>query len=334
MRFLLWASGVAIVLVTVAYAAFQLSPWPGALLIRYAFDMGSAKISRALDKHVPPGIAAQRNLSYDPADSDALLDVYYPAKIEGTAEALTTVVWVHGGGWVSGSKDMLGQYARILAARGYTVVAVGYSIAPGKTYPVPVRQVNRALGYLAKNAGKLHIDPSRFVLAGDSAGSQIAAQVANIISVPDYAAIMDIAPAIARPQLRGVILFCGAYDLSLIKMDGAFRGFLKTVLWSYTGVQDYTTNPRFASASVVHYVTADFPPAFISAGNGDPLLPQSVEFARVLTAKGVSVDSLFFPASHKPELPHEYQFDLDDAAGEQALARSLEFLSHLQQDTD
>lgn len=328
--FLLRAGGVAILLFAMAYAAFQLSPWPGALVIRYAFDMGSARLSQALEKHVPPGVVVQHDLQYAPADPDALLDVYYPAKIEGSTQALMTIVWVHGGGWVSGSKDMLAQYASILAAKGYTVVAVGYSIAPGKTYPVPVTQVNTALGYLTNNAAKLHIDPQRFVLAGDSAGSQIAAQVANIISAPDYAAMMGITPTIQRRQLRGMILYCGAYDLSLIKMDGAFRGFVKTVLWSYTGAQDYATNPRFAPASVAHYVTADFPPTFISAGNADPLLPQSIEFAGTLAAKGVSVDSLFFPADHKPALPHEYQFNLDNKAGEMALERSLQFLSRLQ----
>lgn len=329
-RLLLWAGAVALALVVAVYAAFQLSPWPGALLIRYEFDKGGARLSHALEKHVPADVAAQRNLRYDPADSNALLDVYYPAAVENTAQALMTVVWVHGGGWVSGSKDLVAQYARILAAKGYTVVAVGYSIAPGSLYPVPVKQVNAALGYLAKNAGKLHIDPSRFVLAGDSAGSQIAAQLANIISAPGYAATMGIAPAIERRQLSGVILFCGAYDLSLVNLDGPFHNLLKTMLWSYTGVKDYATNPRFGPASVVRYVTAAFPPAFISAGNGDPLLPQSAEFAKVLAAKGVPVDSLFFPADRKPALPHEYQFDLDNDAGELALTRSVAFLASLQ----
>ncbi|PYE86721.1 alpha/beta hydrolase [Phyllobacterium leguminum] len=326
----LWAGGIAILFAGIVYAAFQLSPWPGALLLRYMLNAQDARLSRAMEKHVPPGVAVQHNLQYEPHDSDALLDVYYPTSIEGTDKELTTVVWVHGGGWISGSKETVAPYARILAAKGYTVISVGYSIAPGKTYPVPVRQVNAALGYLVKNARKFHIDPSRFVLAGDSAGAQIAAQVANIVSVPDYAATTGIKPALERSQLRAVMLFCGAYDLSLVHMNGPFRFFLKSVLWSYTGVRDYAGDPRFAPASVVHYVTSDFPPAFISAGNADPLLPQSVELVKALTAKHVPVDSLFFPENYKPPLQHEHQFDLDNDAGKLVLSRALEFLARLQ----
>src|SRR5690606_23112788 len=70
-----------------------------------------------------------------------------------------------------------------------------------------------------------------------------------------------------------------------------------------------------------------FPPTFISAGNADPLLPQSQALAERLTALGVAVDRLFFPANYEPELPHEYQFDLETPASRLALARSLEFLA-------
>jgi acetyl esterase/lipase len=88
-----------------------------------------------------------------------------------------------------------------------------------------------------------------------------------------------------------------------------------------------TNDPRFATASVINYVTADFPPAFISAGNRDPLLPQSRAFAEVLAGRGVLVERLFSPDHYKPELPHEYQFDLDTDAARLALERSIEFLS-------
>jgi acetyl esterase/lipase len=80
---------------------------------------------------------------------------------------------------------------------------------------------------------------------------------------------------------------------------------------------------------VIDHVTPDFPPAFISAGNADPLLPQSVEFAHALSAQGVPVVSLFFEKAHKPPLGHEYQFDLDGADGKAALDRSERFLKHL-----
>lgn len=329
MKIAAWLAGVIVLIGVLIYAAFQLSPWPSALVVRSAFQSGGAATSRALEKHVPPGVSAQLNLRYDEGDGDARLDVFYPSAIEKSGKALPTVVWVHGGGWVAGNKNDVANYARILAARGYTVVGVNYSIAPGATYPVPVRQVNAALGYLAKNAQPLHIDAKRFVLAGDSAGAHIASQVANAISVPSYAKALGIVPTIDRVQLVGVLLYCGAYDMRSVSLDGQFGNFLKTVLWSYSGGRDFMENPAFETASVINYVTAQFPPAFISAGNGDPLLLQSRHFAEILTQRRVKVDSLFFATDHSPPLGHEYQFDLDSQAGRQALERSVKFLSGL-----
>lgn len=324
---LLWALGVFVILALAGYVAYQVSPWPSALAIRAAFDKGANNASQALAKHVPPGVSAQLDERYDAADPDARLDVFYPSKIENGGRPPTTVVWVHGGGWISGSKNHIAHYARIIAGKGYTVVAVDYSIAPGRTYPTPLRQVNAALAYLDLNAKRLHVDASRFVLAGDSGGAHIAAQVANLVSVPAYAAALGIAPSITRQQLRGVILYCGPYDLGKIDFDGPFGGFMRTALWSYFGRKDFLAHPLFATASVIGYLTPDFPPAFISVGNADPLAPQSRALAEALAARGVRVDSLFFPVDYAPALQHEYQFNLDTAAGRLALELSLKFLA-------
>ena len=163
---LLWAFGVLAALILAGYAAFQLSPWPSALVIRAAFDKGANTASQALAKHVPPGVSARLDERYDAADPDARLDVFYPSEVENGERSLTTVVWVHGGGWISGSKNQIANYLKILAGKGYTVAGVNYSVAPGKTYPTPLRQVNAALAYLGRNAGRLHVDASRIVLAG------------------------------------------------------------------------------------------------------------------------------------------------------------------------
>ena len=139
-------------------------------------DQGGAAASSALELHVPTGTSMKFDERYDQADRDALLDVYNPSAIATGGKALTTIVWIHGGGFLAGTKDHVGSYAKILAAKGYTVVAVDYSLAPGALYPEPLRQVNKALAFLVDNAQRLRIDPSRIVLAGDSAGAQIAAQ--------------------------------------------------------------------------------------------------------------------------------------------------------------
>jgi acetyl esterase/lipase len=313
----------AAVAASVAYIAFQVSPWPSALLLRHEFNKGGATMARALGKHVPDGVNALIDQHYDPADDDAYLDVFAPAAARGP---LPLVVWVHGGGWLSGSKNDVANYAKIIASKGYVVASLDYSLAPGATFPTPVRQINAALRYLAANADRLYLDPRRIVLAGDSAGAHLAAVVANAIAVPEYAGAVGVTPAIARTQLAGVVLFCGAYALDTLRHDGPLGRMFRTMLWSFSGRADFRNDPVFANASVLNFVGPDFPPAFVSVGNADPLGPQSVALADRLAARGVRVERLFFPKDHQPPLRHEYQFDLDGAAGQQALAAMAAFL--------
>ncbi len=319
--------GVFVLFVLAAYIAFRTSPWPGALIIRYVFEQGGKKTSQALEKYVPSGVSSIQNEQYRPNDKDALLDVYYPNTVKNTHETLPTIVWIHGGAWISGSKKDVANYLKIIAAHGYTAVGVDYSIAPAKHYPTPLLQLNDALLYIQEHAERLHINPYNIVLAGDSAGSQIAAQMAALITNPPYASLLNIDPTLQPSQLRATILNCGAYDLALPDYNGEAGAFLKTVLWAYSGKKDFLNDPVLRQASVIDYVTADFPPTFITAGNADPLESQSREFAKKLQSLNVSTDTLFYPKDHTPKLSHEYQFVLDNADGKQALARILRFLN-------
>lgn len=323
----MWTLAGATVLVVAGYLAIQISPWPAALFFRAAMDRGGVAIARALEKHVPAGVTAQLNERYDTGDADAFLDVFHPAEAENTDHKLPTVVWVHGGGFISGDKDQVANYLKILAAKGFTTVGVNYSLAPGTTYPAPIKQVMVALAYLEAHATQFHIDPSKFFLAGDSAGAQIAAQLANLISTPTHAQEVGVAPSIDRRQLRGVLLHCGVYDPGQFKFEGLSGFFLKTVIWSYFGAKDPSANPRRTQFSVIRSVSAALPPMFISVGNGDSLAPQSRALAETVARHGVPVDVLFFPDDHSPPLPHEYQFNLDTEAGQTALARSVGFLA-------
>jgi acetyl esterase/lipase len=323
-RFLAYVLAVLVALPVIGYGAYILSPWPSVLLVRYAFDKDSAARNAALDKHVPPGITDVRDERYGPAER-MRLDVFHPAGGSGTA--LPTVVWIHGGAFIAGQKEDLTPYLKILAARGYTVVGVGYTTAPTAQYPTPTLEANEALKFLAANAARFRIDTTRLFLAGDSAGGQIASQLAAAISEPNYAAAIGFTPSIARDQLKGVVLFCGVYDTAKMSLTGSFGGFLRTVLWAYFGTKTLGDNPRLEQFSVPQHVTPKFPPAFVSAGNADPLGPQSVAMADAIRQQGVAIDTLFFAADHKPPLGHEYQFNLDQDAGRDALARLVAFLN-------
>jgi acetyl esterase/lipase len=323
MKPLLWIVLAIAAFGAAAYAVLELSPWPAAVVYRWWMDQGGVGLNQALEDNVPPGVGARLDQHYDEEDPDAFLDVYFP---ETATRPLATVVWIHGGAFLAGDKHHVANYLRILAARGYTTVAVGYSLAPASRYPMPLQQVNKALAYLVKNAERLQIDTQHFILAGDSAGAQLAAQTANIVTSPDYAKSVGIAPTLKREQVRGVILHCGIYDLALAKFDGPFGHFMRTIVWSYSGRKEFGQNAMVPEFSVARFVTADFPPTFISVGNADPLVRHSQVMADALQKKGVKVDRLFFPEDYRPALPHEYQFNLDSGAGKEALERTVRFL--------
>jgi acetyl esterase/lipase len=313
-------------LAAIVVAAFLLSPWPSVYVIRTVFNNGAAKASAKLEKHVPKSVTAT-TFRYDANDPDALLDIYRPQRPKAGAP---TIVWIHGGGFVSGRREDLTNYLKVLAGRGFNVVNVDYTIAPEAAYPTPIRQVNQALAFLSKEGSRLAIDPSRIVLAGDSAGAQIAAQTAAVITNPDYARQVGIRPGARPSQIAGALLYCGVYDVTRMGGGGGILGwFVRSTTWAYSGKRNWQDAKGFETMSVAPNVTGAFPPAFISAGNADPLGPQSVAMAAAIQAKGGEVESLFFPAGHKPPLGHEYQFDLDTAAGNLALDRSVKWLDQV-----
>lgn len=322
-KLLLTLVAVVLVLAVGAFAAFRLSPWPSVWLIRHAFDQGAEDAKASVAPHIPPGISARYDLSYAPDDRDARFDLFAPA---GAAAPLPAVVWVHGGGFIGGTRSDLAGYLQVLAARGYATVAIDYTLAPEAQFPTPVRQTSAALAYIRANAARLGIDPARIFLAGDSAGAQIAAQTALVVSDPSYARRIGVQPGLPREALRGVLLFCGPYDPGTMSFDGPFGDFMRTVIWSYVGTRN-PGDPRIAQMAVTPHVTSAFPPAFISVGNADPLAPQSVRLAEALRGKGVEVDALFFPPDHRPPLEHEYQLFLSTDAGRLALDRSAAFLA-------
>jgi acetyl esterase/lipase len=190
-----------------------------------------------------------------------------------------------------------------------------------------IRQLDAALSYLAAHAEELHLDPSRFALAGDSAGSQIAAQVAALTTNPAYASRLGITPSLQPEQLRAMVLTCGVFDLDLVDPSSAAgRLFFAPVLWAYSGTRAALSDEEFRTMSVTPHVTADFPASFITAGNADPLLAHSTALAARLEEVGASVQTLFYPAEHSPALGHEYQFNLDSVDGRNALERIDTFL--------
>ncbi|MFB2555036.1 alpha/beta hydrolase [Herbiconiux liangxiaofengii] len=331
-----WAVAAAMAAAGLAVAGavrIRTSPWPSVRLIRAVFDRDAAKTVAEMERHAPAGVFRElRDVPYDSAHSSGrstcTFDLVAPVDADGP---LPVVVWIHGGAWISGSKAHVAPYLRHFAAAGCIGVAIDYTIAPEAAYPTAVQQLDDALAHLVAHSDDLGIDPTRIVLAGDSAGAQLASQLTAAIVDPSSAARTGIRPSLARDHLRGVVLHCGIYDLeALAHLTGVIEWGLKSALWAYTGQRDWSHTEAAGSMSTIHAVTGDWPPAFVSGGNGDGLTAiQSVPLSERMRAAGVDVTTLFWPPEHTPALPHEYQFHLDFPDARHALAATLDFLARV-----
>lgn len=304
-------------------AATRLSPVPGALLVRAVFNQDARRTARALNEATPE-VERQLGIGYRDADPDALLDVYTPKDAEGP---LPTIVWTHGGAWLSGDRSDYAGYFGRLADAGFTVVAPGYSLAPGHQYPRALGQVNDAIGYALDHADELNVDPMRIVLAGDSAGAQLSAQLATAVVDRKYAESIGLEPTLGAQQLRGVILNCGIYDVHAMNSSEGLIGWgVSQALWAYTGEREFRSSAAADQMSVLNHAGTEFPSTWISGGNADPLTKtQSLPLAKRLGELGVGVQAVFYPDDYEPPLGHEYQFKLETEAARDALLSMTEF---------
>jgi acetyl esterase/lipase len=320
------AVAVSAVGAAAALGAFALvSPRPSALTIRALFELDARRTRRQLEAFAPDhGLMERYEVSYGDSP-DMRLNWFCPEEALG---ALPVVIWIHGGAWISGHKEDVDPYLRMIASQGYTAISVDYSRGPDEKYPTALEQLNAALRFLSDNAAEFNVDPGRFVLAGDSAGSQLAAQLATLITSPLYAKQVGIIPGLTKTQLAALVLYCGIYDVSDIPDAPGIAGWgSRIALWSYLGERDWSKTRGAAEMSVLNHVTRDFPATYISGGNADALTAsQSVPFADRLTALGVPVTRLFYPDDLAPALPHEYQFHLEYEQSPAALASTIHFL--------
>jgi acetyl esterase/lipase len=114
----------------------------------------------------------ERDIAYaEPRSERQLLDVYAPA----TGSGLPVVVWVHGGGWMRGSKNEMNHKPAAFVEKGFLFVPVNYRFVPQVEMGTIVRDVAKSVGWVHANIGRYGGDPGRIFLMGHSAGAQLAA---------------------------------------------------------------------------------------------------------------------------------------------------------------
>lgn len=116
-------------------------------------------------------IVARENQVYREVDGNELkADVYSPKK----GKNHPAVLLIHGGGWVSGSKEnqrIMGQH---LAENGFVAVVANYRLSREAQFPAAVHDLKTALSWMRKNASEYKINPDKIAVLGTSAGAQLA----------------------------------------------------------------------------------------------------------------------------------------------------------------
>lgn len=252
-------------------------------------------------KNILNNLNIKSNIEYDSSISDNnKLDVYYPKNIKGK---LPVIMWIHGGGYISNSKETVKNYMLTLANEGFVVVNIDYALSPKYRYPTQIIQSNEALLYVWNNIEKFNGDRNKIFIGGDSAGAQISSQLAALISNAYLADSMGIKPSIDKNVLKGVILFCGLYNMDTVRKT-KFPG-IQTYIQSLTGIKDFEKYERINELSTIKNITENYPSTFITVGDADPFDSQGRELSEKLKALGVKVKEKFF---EKSGLWHEYQF--------------------------
>ena len=255
---------------------------------------GIWRIDRRRDRVIPlpQGVTQHRNLSYGSHGKWSRLDVYYP---EGTAQPLPTIVSIHGGGFVYGTKEIYRRYCMDMARRGFAVVNFNYRLAPENRFPAPLEDTNAVLQWVAANAAQYHLDPERIILLGDSAGAQLTSHYAAIATNPAFAANFDF--TVPEISIRAVGLFCGFYDTSDFGTGPS----------DYLAPEAKTDDPRFP---VLDAVTEGFPPAFIATSCHDFLRPAAEPMYEFLKARGIAAKWKCYGTEECTEAGHVFHVNI------------------------
>jgi len=326
MRRVTFVATAVLVGLGVAFGTYGLSVQPGAALVKAVFEAKPEVTPPAGFDDVERTVTVSDRITITTGVTPAAgLTISTP--IAPATNPLPVILWIHGGGFISSSAATVRDYAVLLTSHGYVVANLDYSLAPESRHPVPVLQANAALGYLSAHAADYGGDATRIVVGGDSAGAQIASEVAALQTNPQLAETLSAAPALAEGQLRGAILFCGLYNMRTVA-DTGFPA-LRTYLWSYTGSRNWTDYSEIDVLSTTSTATSAFPPTFLTVGDADPFRTQATELADTLQSLGVPVTSLRWEGTGD-KLGHEYQFDFSLPQAQTALESTLEFLNSLE----
>ena len=251
---------------------------------------------RDLGLTTPEEILRMDNISY--GDSEAhLTDIYCLKTAVGRNP---TIVSVHGGAWVAGSKETYQYYCMSLAQRGFTVVNCNYRMAPETQFPGAIADINLLFTWIMEHGSEYHIDTNNLFIVGDSSGGQITSQYVTLLTNPEFQKLFPFTPPDGL-TIRACALNCGVYDAKgyILSDPGA-------PIHYYVGEQ---TKEKLEAMDTTKYITAAFPPTYVTSANRDFLQKNAQPMYDLLQSLGVPAKLQFFGTEEQP-LGHVFHLDI------------------------
>lgn len=234
----------------------------------------------------PPG---WRTLRYG-LKRDEILDVH---PVEGEVAHHRPVVFVHGGGWMMGTKDFYSHDLLFLPENGFPVFNVEYPKAPEYPHPWPLRAVLEALAFIAAlPEGGMEVH-----LMGDSAGGNLAVMAAVLAANPELIRHVDAGFNPARlPRILSATSIYGVLDRASC-LRGNFPGG-GTMIEAYGGPE--ALGETVNAANAITPMDLDFahhPPCFVTCGEHDPIVCSTNDYAERLERDGHPVTRTIYPGA-------------------------------------
>jgi acetyl esterase/lipase len=208
------------------------------------------------------------NITYQVQNGyDAKLDIYYR---RNATSPQPTVINIHGGGWTGGTKESALLAVLPWMEMGWTVVNVEYRLARVSHAPAAVEDCLCALKWVVSHAPEYHIDPSKIVTTGDSAGGHLALMTGM---TPSEAGLDRECPANSEaplPRVAAIVDWYGITDVADL-LEGPNRKSY-AVAWLSSDVNRRELARR---VSPLTYVREGLPPILMIQGDADPTVPYS-----------------------------------------------------------
>ncbi len=227
-----------------------------------------------------PTFILEQNIEYGAGGGEKLLlNLARPAEGDGPFPA---VIFIHGGAWQGGNKDLHVPQITELAGKGYVALSIGYRLAPKHPHPAQIEDCKCAVRWLRAHAGEYRVDPQRIGAVGLSAG----AHLAMILGVMDSSDGLEGSGGWAdqSSKVKAVVSFAGPTDLS-----AKFPDVSVDILAKFIGGPVAEKQDSLRQASPITYVNQGDAAMLIFQGTVDPLIPTEQAFAMATALSNAKV---------------------------------------------